>query len=58
MRHILEIKPAIPPEERHKIEDLLKSIGYKVDGGGTHKDMSSCDISFELASCRKEGEGE
>lgn len=44
----LEIKPAIPPEERHKIEDVLKSMGYNVWGGGTHTDMSACNISFEV----------
>ncbi len=43
----MEIKPAIPPEERHMIEELLKSMGYKVSGGGTNTDMSACDISFE-----------
>ena len=43
----LVIKPAIRPEERHKIEDSLKTIGYKVLAGGTAIDMSRCDISFE-----------
>jgi len=43
----LEIKPAIPPEERHKIQDVLKSMGYDVDGGGTHTDMSACNIFFK-----------
>ena len=42
----LEIKPAIPPEERHKIQDVLKSMGYNISGGGTDADMSACDISF------------
>ena len=43
----LEIKPAICPEERHKIEDLLKTLGYKIRGGGTMIDNTLCDISFE-----------
>ncbi len=43
----LEVKPAIIPEERHQIEDVLKSMGYEIRGGGTHTDMSACDISFE-----------
>ena len=47
MRHILKIKPAILPKERHKIEDALKNIGYNVIGGGTDTDLSACDISFE-----------
>ncbi len=46
MKFNLEIKPAIPPEERRKIEDVLKDMGYDVSSGGTHTDMSACDISF------------
>ena len=46
MKYKLEIKPAIMPEERHKIEDVLKKLGYDVSGGGTDTDMSACDISF------------
>jgi len=42
----LEIKPAVLPAVRHKIEDVLKAEGYNVWGGGTNTDMSSCDISF------------
>jgi len=45
-RYILEIKPAVEPIERHKIEDSLKKLGYDVIGGGTRADMSSCDISL------------
>lgn len=52
MKHILTIKPAILPEKRHEIQDALKKLGYKVNGGGTHTDGSECDISFE----DKEGE--
>ncbi len=47
MKFNLEIKPAIPPEERHKIEDVLKDMGYDVISGGTHTDQSACDISFK-----------
>ena len=46
MRHSLTIKPAIPPEQRHEIEDVLEKMGYHVIGGGSHTDMSKCDISF------------
>lgn len=60
MKRKLEIRPAIPSEERHKIEDVLKSMGYKVWGSGTDSDLSSCSISFDgvttehLFSMRKE----
>jgi len=47
MKYIMEIKPALLPEERHLIEQNLKQLGYHVIGGGTDTDMSSCDISFE-----------
>ncbi len=40
------IRPALQPAERHKIEDVLKKMGYVVHGGGTDTDMSQCDISF------------
>ena len=43
---ILEIKPSIPPEDRHKIEDVLSKQGYEIVGGGTMLDGSSCDICF------------
>lgn len=46
----LTITPAINPGERYKIEDTLKDIGYHVIGGGTHTNMSECDISFEEES--------
>ena len=46
MKYRLEIKPAILPASRHMIEDVLKSVGYEVHGGGTDIDLSSCDISF------------
>ena len=42
----LTIKPALKPGERHKIEDVLKKLGYEVHGGGTYTDMSECDVSF------------
>ncbi len=50
MKFKLEIKPAIPPEERHKIQDVLEAMGYDVWAGGTNTDMSACDISFEANS--------
>lgn len=46
MKYKLEIKPALEPEERHKIEDVLKKMGYVVWAGGTHTDGSACDIAF------------
>ena len=46
MKYKLEIKPAIIPKERHKIEDVLNEMDYEVHGGGTDTDMSACDISF------------
>lgn len=46
-KYSLVVKPAISPEERHKIEDTLKALGYKVWAGGTATNMSECDVSFE-----------
>ena len=46
VRHTVSIKPAIPPEERHKVEHTLTALGYRVTGGGTCSDMSESDISF------------
>ena len=46
MKFFLEIKPAIKPEDRHKIEDALKTAGYDVHGGGQMIDGSSSDVSF------------
>ena len=43
----MEIKPALEPKERHQIQACLTSMGYHVWAGGTHADMSSCDISFD-----------
>ena len=43
----LTIKPALRPAERHKIEDVLKKLGYNVYGGGTRADLLECDVSFE-----------
>ena len=45
-RYILTIKPAIAPEQRQKIENVIEWLGYHVTGGGTCMDMSECDISF------------
>ena len=47
MKYRLTIKPAIPPERRHVLEDELKKLGYHIIGGGTMTDRSECDISFE-----------
>ena len=42
----LVVKPAIPPEIRHKIEKVLQAEGFNFHGGGTDTDLSSCDITF------------
>lgn len=47
MKHILTIKPAIGADDRHVIENALKKMGFRVIGGGTCTDRSSCDISFD-----------
>ena len=46
-QYTLRIKPAIQPSERHEISKVLRKMGYNISGGGTNKDMSICDISFE-----------
>ena len=46
MKYKLEIKPAINPADRHKIQAVLEKMGYWVHGGGTHTDMTACDIDF------------
>ena len=45
--YTLEIVPAVEPQVRHKIEDLLKVEGFDIIGGGQNTDMSGTDISFE-----------
>jgi len=45
-KYILTIKPAIPPKDKHRIQDLLTVLGYDVHGGGINMDLSCCDISF------------
>ena len=47
MRYQLKVKPAIPVEERHKLCDLIKKLGYSIIGTGQMIDGSECDISFE-----------
>lgn len=46
-KYNLTIKPAIPPKDRHKLEDALKKLGYNVWGGGQMVDDSECDVSFD-----------
>ena len=55
MKFRLEVKPAINPKNRHAIEKVLEEFGYNVTGGGTHTDLSSCDISFERDDPRDNG---
>jgi len=45
-KYKLEIKPAINPADRHKIQAVLEKMGYWVHSGGTHTDMTACDIVF------------
>ena len=47
MKHILTIKPAILPADRHQIEKFLETLKYKITGGGGFVSKESCDISFE-----------
>ena len=42
----LKIEPAIMPEDRHRVEDVLKEAGFNAHGGGTDTDMSACDVTF------------
>ncbi len=46
-KYILTIKPAIPPKDRHKLEDTLRQLGYDVRSGGQMVDDSECDVSFD-----------
>jgi len=45
--YTLTITPAIQPEKRHKLESCLTEMGFKVWGGGTNIDLTSCDITFD-----------
>lgn len=45
--YTLEILPAVEPDMRHKIEDLLVREGFEIIGSGQSADMSGIDISFE-----------
>ncbi len=47
VKYKLEITPAIEVSKRHKLQDCLKALGFNVTGGGTHTDLSACDITFE-----------
>jgi len=40
----IEINFVMPPQDRHKIENLLKEMGYGVDGGGTNLIESKSEI--------------
>ena len=45
-QYVLTIQPAIPPDLRHKIQDLLENENYSVHDGGQYIDGSQSDISF------------
>ncbi len=55
MKHHLTIEPALPPGQRHLLEDTLRALGYHVIGGGGFLDGSQCDISFETGSNPADG---
>ncbi len=48
MKFKLTIRPAIPPQVRHKLEDVLEASGYHVWGGGQDTDGNESDITFDL----------
>jgi hypothetical protein len=50
-KHSLKIEPAIVIDHRHKISELLGTLGYDVMGSGQFMDGSSCDISFYDKTC-------
>ena len=54
MKHTLKITPAVAPRVRHKLQAILEECGYEIHGGGTHTDLSSCDISFSRSTVRDE----
>ena len=55
MTHTLQIKPAITPELRHKIQDLLEKEGFSIHGGGTLLIEPTCsDITFSKAKTNKQ----
>ena len=45
MDYKIEIKPAIAPRLRHRLENLMKEAGFEIHGGGTCTDLSSCDFT-------------
>ena len=45
-QYVLTIQPAIPPDLRHKIQDLLENENYTVHDGGQYIDGSQSNISF------------
>jgi hypothetical protein len=47
-RYKVIIRPAVLPVLRHRIEDAVKRVGFKVTGGGTTMDMSECDFDMIL----------
>ena len=47
MNHRLTITPGIPPGHRHGIEDVLKTFGYFIVGGGQMINGAESDISFD-----------
>ena len=47
MTHVLKIEPAVRPDVRHKIEDVLKNYGCEIHGGGTGlEEPTYSDITF------------
>lgn len=40
----VEIGWIMPVEERRAVEDLLRTLGYRVDGGGTNLEHKTSEI--------------
>jgi hypothetical protein len=57
MNFSMKITPAIPPEDRHKLEDTLVKLGYAVSGGGQTVntiDPEESDITFSRKYYRQD----
>ena len=46
----IKIRPGIPPDDRHQIEDALGESGLDVAGGGGYDDGSESDIMAYTAN--------
>ena len=53
MIYRLTVKPAIDAEERRKLEDKLKEMGYQVWGSDAVFDKKECHVSFSKERVKK-----